>query len=100
MSSFEACAPRGRRTAHQNLAQPNSLAQGWDAEHHNFRLDMRAEVVPRGMDLEYFSSFEMGEVQADPPSVGLEETRREGLQILGCRTAAINVEDGEQFGES
>jgi len=42
----------------------------------------------------------MEEAQADPLVVELEEVRREGLQILGCRTAAIDVEDGEQFGES
>jgi hypothetical protein len=42
----------------------------------------------------------MEEAQADPLVVGLEEVRREGLQILDCRTAAIDVEDGEQFGES
>ena len=42
----------------------------------------------------------MGEAQAGPLVVGLGGVRREGLQILGCRTAAIDVEDGEQFGES
>lgn len=42
----------------------------------------------------------MEEAQVDPPVAGLEGVRREGLQIQGCRTAAIDVEDGEQFEES
>ena len=32
--------------------------------------------------------------------MGKEEVRMEGLQILGCRTVAIDAEDGEQVGES
>ena len=52
------------------------------------------------MRMEEFSSFGRVKVRGGLVFSGVEEVRMEGLQILGCRTVAIDAEDGEQVGES